>query len=62
MTAAAAIGCSAVIRRDDEQRGLDKSPFFQSLPAKYKDNPDNYCILESRGRDRKEIQKEMVAI
>ncbi len=39
--------------------GEHDSPFFQSLPTKYKDNPENYCILESRGRDRKEIQKEM---
>lgn len=35
------------------------SPFFKSLPEKFKENPDHYRILESRGRDRKEITKEM---
>ena len=35
------------------------APFFQNLPQKYKDNPQKYYILESRGRERKEIQKEM---
>lgn len=33
--------------------------FFQSLPKIYSDNPDHYCILESRGRDRQSIKKEM---
>jgi CRISPR-associated protein Csd2 len=36
-----------------------ESPFFTSLPAEYSKNADNYRILESRGRDRSEIQKEM---
>ncbi len=35
------------------------SPFFKSLPEKFKENPDHYRILESRGRDRKEITQEM---
>lgn len=35
------------------------SPFFKSLPEKYRNNPNHYRILESRGRDRKEITKEM---
>jgi CRISPR-associated protein Csd2 len=35
------------------------SPFFTGLPEKFSDNPENYFILESRGRDRKEITKEM---
>ena len=35
------------------------APFYKNLPAKYVDNADNYCILESRGRDRNAIQKEM---
>ncbi len=35
------------------------SPFFKNLPKKYSENPDNYCILESRGRDREAIKKEM---
>lgn len=35
------------------------SPFFQSLPAKYRDNPEHYEILEHRGRDRQAIRKEM---
>ena len=35
------------------------SPFFKSLPEKFKDNPDHYRILESRGRNRDEIKKEM---
>ena len=36
-----------------------KSPVFQSLPEKFREHPEEYCILESRGRDRKAIQKEM---
>lgn len=36
-----------------------KSPVFQSLPEKFSEHPEEYCILESRGRDRKAIQKEM---
>ena len=36
------------------------APFYKNLPAKYVDNADNYCILESRGRDRNAIQKEMI--
>lgn len=35
------------------------APFFQNLPQKFGNNSDRYFILESRGRDRKEIQKEM---
>lgn len=35
------------------------SPVFQSLPEKFSEHPEKYCILESRGRDRKAIQKEM---
>lgn len=35
------------------------SPFFKNLPKFYKDHPENYCILESRGRDRKAIRAEM---
>lgn len=34
-------------------------PFFQSLPEEFVNNPDSYCILEHRGRNRKEIEKEM---
>ena len=37
----------------------EKSPFFMSLPPKFRDNPDAYRILESRGRDRKKITAEM---
>lgn len=33
--------------------------FFQNLPQSYRDNPDCYYILESRGRDRQSIMKEM---
>lgn len=36
-----------------------ESPFFQNLPQKFSGNPERYYILETRGRDRKEIQKEM---
>lgn len=36
-----------------------KSPIFQSLPEKFSSNPNAYCILESRGRDRGVIRKEM---
>ncbi len=35
------------------------SPFFQSLPDIYRENPDGYFILESRGRDRSVIKNEM---
>jgi Cas7 group CRISPR-associated protein Csh2 len=35
------------------------SAFFKSLPETYTNNADRYCILESRGRDRKLIQREM---
>jgi len=35
------------------------SIFFKSLPDIYVNNSGNYCILESRGRDRKSIQNEM---
>ena len=35
------------------------NPFFNSLPSIYKEHAENYCILESRGRDRKTIQAEM---
>lgn len=36
-----------------------QAPVFQSLPEKFSQHPEEYCILESRGRDRKAIQKEM---
>lgn len=35
------------------------SPFFNSLPEKFSSNINSYRILESRGRDRKTIMKEM---
>lgn len=35
------------------------SPFFMNLPKQFSDNPEKYDILETRGRDRKAIQKEM---
>ncbi|MFT8872113.1 MAG: type I CRISPR-associated protein Cas7 [Sporolactobacillus sp.] len=35
------------------------SPFFKALPEKYSLNPDNYFILEHRGRDRNSITAEM---
>ncbi len=35
------------------------SPFFNSLPEKFSGNADSYRILESRGRDRNTISKEM---
>lgn len=35
------------------------SVFFKSLPEPYVNNADRYCILESRGRERKAIQGEM---
>lgn len=34
-------------------------PFFQSLPEKFSRNPEHYYILETRGRDRTAITKEM---
>lgn len=35
------------------------SLFFRSLPKEYLEDSDHYCILESRGRDRTSITKEM---
>ena len=35
------------------------APFFRALPEQFSGNPDHYSILEHRGRDRKQIQKEM---
>lgn len=35
------------------------APFFQALPEKFRTHPERYFILEHRGRDRKEIKKEM---
>ncbi|WP_206812023.1 type I CRISPR-associated protein Cas7 [Paradesulfitobacterium ferrireducens] len=35
------------------------SAFYQSLPEVYVKNSEHYCVLESRGRDRKSIQNEM---
>jgi CRISPR-associated protein Csd2 len=36
-----------------------ESPFFKALPKDYSQHADNYRILESRGRDRAAISKEM---
>lgn len=36
-----------------------EGPFYKNLPSLYNDKPENYAILESRGRDRKAIQAEM---
>lgn len=36
-----------------------ESEFFRSLPDVFKENEGRYCILESRGRNRKSIQAEM---
>ncbi len=36
-----------------------ETPFFSSLPEPYASHPDNYRILESHGRDRAAITKEM---
>ena len=36
-----------------------EQPFFQELPEKFRSNPDHYCILEHRGRDRAAIKKEL---
>lgn len=41
--------------------GDHESLFFNALPNVYVHNKDRYHILESRGRDRKIIQKEMAA-
>ena len=35
------------------------SPFFRSLPAKFSGHPEQFEILEHRGRDRKFIKAEM---
>ena len=39
--------------------GEHDAPFFQNLPSDYRNEPDKYQILESRGRDRKTIMSEM---
>lgn len=39
----------------EDKEGL----FFRSLPEEYTQHPEKYNILESRGRDRKAINKEM---
>lgn len=36
-----------------------EGPFFKNLPESFRQHPEKYCILESRGRDRDEIKKEM---
>jgi len=38
-----------------------ESPFFKSLPGTYLTQPERYRILESRGRDRQTVKKEMGA-
>lgn len=35
------------------------SAFFRSLPEDYVSHEEKYCILESRGRERKSVTKEM---
>jgi len=35
------------------------SMFFKSLPKEYSEHPENYRIMETRGRTTKEIQEEM---
>lgn len=35
------------------------APFFRALPKQFSGSPDHYFILEHRGRDKKQIQKEM---
>jgi Cas7 group CRISPR-associated protein Csh2 len=37
-----------------------EAPFFNGLSEKYAKNPEHYCILESRGRERQEIRKEIL--
>lgn len=39
--------------------GAHEAPFFQTLPPQYSGNPERYFILETRGREIKEIQNEM---
>ena len=39
--------------------GEQDAPFFRSLPEKFTENAEHYCILESRGRERKTITAEM---
>lgn len=36
-----------------------ETPFFRGLPEKFNGNPEHYCVLEHRGRDRKIITAEM---
>lgn len=37
------------------------SPFFESLPEKFRSNAEHYQILEHRGRDRAAVMKEMTS-
>lgn len=39
----------------EDQDGL----FFQALPDEFRNDPERFCILESRGRDRQSIKNEM---
>ena len=39
--------------------GEHDAPFFKNLPPVFRNEPDRYHILESRGRDRKTITTEM---
>lgn len=39
----------------EDKEGL----FFKNLPSAYSSQPDHYCILESRGRNRKVIKSEL---
>jgi len=39
--------------------GEHELPFFQSLPKKFSENAEHYQILETRGRDRTAITKEL---
>ena len=39
--------------------GEHELPFFQSLPEKFSENAQRYQILETRGRDRSAIAKEL---
>lgn len=48
-------------RKVRDLAGDHKSLLFNALPNEYVSNENRYQILESRGRDRKTIQKEMAA-
>lgn len=49
----------SVKRKIRDLVGDHDSPFFKELPVEFAGNAEHYCILESRGRNREAIKKEL---